>query len=402
MTTTAKEPAKATQAPLTEIVIPVRNEAKMLPSSIHRLHDYLVQNFPYPFLITIAESGSVDSTRDVGAALARRFPEVEFVSLDGRGRGLALRHVWAESRADVVSYMDADLSIDLNGFLPLVAPLASGHSDLAIGTRHARGASVRRSLLRSVLSRTYNLILRIVLGVNFSDAQCGFKAGRREVVQALLPTVHDDKWFFDTELLCVAQRQGMRIHEVPVDCLDDPETSVDIRRTVWDMLRGVVRVAGRRMRGSLIRPLPPHLQRPKLLAGPVHRFLRFAAVGAVTGVLHVLLYLGFRTMMPALPANGLGLLLATVLNTAANRRITFGVQTRHDMFRHQAKGAVAFLISLLCVSASLLALGPHASRAVELCVLLAGDALASLLRFTLMQQWVFARPAGEGNGGPVR
>ncbi|MFH8979880.1 glycosyltransferase [Streptomyces varsoviensis] len=380
---------------LTEIVVPVRNEERTLVASIHRLHDYLVRNFPYPFLITIAENGSVDSTREVAAALARRFPEVSFVSFDGRGRGLALRRAWAASRADVVSYMDADLSIDLDGFLPLVAPLASGHSDLAIGTRHARGASVRRSLHRSVLSRTYNLILRIVLGVSFSDAQCGFKAGRREVVQAILPTVHDDQWFFDTELLCVAQRQGLRIHEVPVDCLDDPDTSVDIRRTVWDMLRGVVRVAGRRMRGSLVKPLPPHLERPRLPTGRIHRFLRFAAVGTVTGVLHLLLYLGFRTMMPALAANGLGLLLATVLNTAANRRITFGVRTRRDMLRHQARGAVAFLLGLVCISASLLAVGPGAGRAVELCVLLIGDAFASLLRFALMQHWVFARSRPE-------
>lgn len=374
---------------LTEIVIPVRDEEKTLATSIPRLHDYLVQNFPYPFLITIAESGSVDATRDVGAALARRIPEVRFVSLRGRGRGLALRHAWATSRATVVSYMDVDLSIGLDGFLPLIAPLASGHSDLAIGTRHARGSNVRRSLLRSVLSRTYNLILRVVLGVSFSDAQCGFKAGRREVVQAILPAVHDDKWFFDTELLCVAQHQRLRIHEVPVDCLDDPNTSVDIRRTIWDMLRGVARVAARRMRGSLGKPLPPQMERPRLPVGPAHRLLRFAAVGAVTSVLHILFYVGFRTVLPALEANAFGLLLATVINTAANRRITFEVQDRRDLLRHQAKGVIAFLLGLVCISASLLAVGPGAGRAVELAVLLAGDALASLVRFTLMQHWVF-------------
>ncbi|MEU7473916.1 glycosyltransferase [Streptomyces sp. NPDC044984] len=389
MTATAEESAELTRVSLTEIVIPVRNEEKALARNVHRLRDYLVRNFPYPFVITVAESGSADRTPEIGEALARQLPEVRFVSLDARGRGLALRHVWGTSRADVVSYMDADLSIDLDGFLPLIAPLASGHSDFAIGTRHARGASVQRSLLRATLSRTYNLILRVVLGVRFSDAQCGFKAGRREVVQAILPTVHDDKWFFDTELLCAVQRQGLRIHEVPVDCLDDPDTTVDIGRTVVDMLRGVARVAGRRLRGALGAPLPSHLRRPGVPAAPARRFLRFAVVGAASGLLHVVFYLLFTTVMPALAANTLGLFLATVLNTAANRRITFGVRGRRDALRHQARGFAAFLLALACTSTTLLAAGPGSGRAVELTVLLAGDVLASVVRFALLRHWVF-------------
>ncbi|MFF8940329.1 glycosyltransferase [Streptomyces paradoxus] len=402
MTATAEESVELTRVSLTEIVIPVRNEEKTLARSVHRLRDYLVRNFPYPFVITIAESGSVDGTCAIGTALARDIPEVRFVRLDARGRGLALRHVWGSSRADVVSYMDADLSIDLDGFLPLIAPLASGHSDLAIGTRHARGSSVQRSLLRAVLSRTYNLILRVVLGVSFSDAQCGFKAGRREVVQAIMPAVHDDQWFFDTELLCVAQRQGLRIHEVPVDCLDDPDSSVDIGRTVLDMLRGVVRVAGRRVTRAFGAPLPPHLHRSRLPVGPARRFLRFAAVGAVTGLLHILFYVMFTTVMPALAANAAGLFLATVLNTAANRRITFGVRGRHEALRHQVRGGIAFLLGLACTSVSLLAVGSGVSRTVELAVLLAGDALASLLRFALMQRWVFVPSRRQDGREAVR
>ncbi|MEV4625747.1 bifunctional glycosyltransferase family 2/GtrA family protein [Micromonospora sp. NPDC049523] len=379
-----------TRTLLTEIVIPVRNEARVLAASVHRLHDYLVRNFPYPFVITIAESGSTDATPEIGAALARELPEVRLVRIEARGRGLALRQVWSTSEADVVSYMDADLSIDLDGFLPLIAPLASGHSDLSIGTRHARDSSVHRSLLRAVLSRTYNFLLRVLLGVSFSDAQCGFKAGRREIVQVLLPAVQDDKWFFDTELLCVAQRHGLRIHEVPIDCLDDPNSSVDIGRTVLEMLRGMVKVSRRRASGALNVALPEHLRRAKLPTGLAHQFLRFAVVGAATGVVHVGLFLAFRTLMPALAANALSLFLAVVLNTAMNRRITFGVRGRGGALRQQLEGGAAFLLSLVFTSGSLLAVGSGISRVAELAVLLVGDALATLFRFTLLRHWVFS------------
>ncbi|SCL34446.1 Glycosyltransferase, catalytic subunit of cellulose synthase and poly-beta-1,6-N-acetylglucosamine synthase [Micromonospora nigra] len=403
MTATAEESVQLTRTLLTEVVIPVYNEERVLADSVHRLHDYLSRHFPYPFLITIAESGSVDATPEIGAALARELPNVRLVRIAERGRGLALRQAWETSDADVVSYMDADLSIDLDGFLPLIAPLASGHSDLSIGTRHRQGSSVQRSLLRAVLSRTYNLLLRVVLGVRFSDAQCGFKAGRREVVQALLPVVQDNRWFFDTELLCVAQRYGLRIHEVPVDCLDDPDSKVRIASTVLEMLRGMVKVTRRRITGTFTVPLPAHLQRAKLPPGLAQQFVRFATVGALSGLLHVGFYLAFRTVMSPLAANALGLFLTTVLNTAANRRVTFGIRGHRGALRHQLEAGVAFLLSLVFSSAGLLAVGSGLSRAAELAVLFAGDALATLVRFTLLRNWVFAPHRQRGDdGGPAQ
>ena len=125
--------------------------------------------------------------------------------------------------------MDVDLSTDLAALLPLVAPLLSGHSDLAIGSRLARGARVVRGAKREFISRCYNLILRASLAARFTDAQCGFKAIRADVAARLLPLVQDTGWFFDTELLVLAQRAGLRIHEVPVDWVDDPDSRVDIR-----------------------------------------------------------------------------------------------------------------------------------------------------------------------------
>jgi len=185
---------------------------------------------------------STDGTREVAHALAAEHRSVSVLEIDRKGRGLALKTAWARSRADVVSYMDVDLSTNLESFLPLVAPLLSGHSELAIGTRLVRSARVRRQLKREVLSRGYNRLIHIGFRSGFSDAQCGFKAGRREAVQRLLPLVDDDGWFFDTELLLLAERNGLRIHEVPVDWVEDLDSRVDLPSTIAGDLAGLWRI----------------------------------------------------------------------------------------------------------------------------------------------------------------
>jgi glycosyltransferase involved in cell wall biosynthesis len=240
-------PAARTGGHLVEIVVPVHNEQHVLEASIRRLHGYLSASFPFPFRITIADNASTDATWPLARRLAQRLPGVRAVHLAEKGRGRALRQVWGASDADVVAYMDVDLSTGLEALLPLVAPLLSGHSDLAIGTRLANGAVVVRRPRRELISRCYNLLLRATLRARFSDAQCGFKAGRAEVVQALLPAVEDQAWFFDTELLLAAQRGGLRIHEVPVDWVEDTDSRVDVVRTALDDLRGMARVARRQL-----------------------------------------------------------------------------------------------------------------------------------------------------------
>jgi glycosyltransferase involved in cell wall biosynthesis len=227
---------------LVEVTVPVYNEEKVLERSVRLLHSYLSDNLPLHFLITIADNASTDGTFAIAQRMGTELPRVRAVHLDRKGRGLALRHVWSSSDADVVAYMDADLSTDLEAFLPLIAPLLSGHSDLATGSRLARGAQVVRGAKREIISRAYNLLLRIVLAARFSDAQCGFKAGRAEVIRALLPAVEDDSWFFDTELLMLAQRQGLRIYQVPVTWTEDPDSKVEIVRTALADLRGVARL----------------------------------------------------------------------------------------------------------------------------------------------------------------
>ncbi|WP_031164282.1 bifunctional glycosyltransferase family 2/GtrA family protein [Streptosporangium roseum] len=377
---------------LVEIVVPVYNEQRVLAESVRRLHAYLTGTFPYGFRITIADNASTDATWRIATDLSRELSHVRAVHLDAKGRGRALRRVWSESDADVVSYMDVDLSTDLDAFLPLVAPLLSGHSDLAIGTRLSRGANVVRGPKRELISRSYNLLLRSAMGAGFSDAQCGFKAARTEIVQALLPAVEDEEWFFDTELLLLAERHGLRIHEVPVDWVDDPDSRVDIVRTATDDLRGMARVARKTLSGAARIPVPPRVQKARLPTGMARQLPSFAVIGVISTLAHLALFVTLRLVVPAVVANGLALLITAVANTAANRRFTFGVTGRAGALRHQLEGGLAFLIGLLLSTGGLALLGhlvPGASTGVELAAVVAANALATLVRFLLLRVWVF-------------
>ncbi|HVT76787.1 MAG TPA: dolichyl-phosphate beta-glucosyltransferase [Acidimicrobiales bacterium] len=228
-----------------DIVIPVYNEEASLAASVRRLHEFLSDGFPYSWHITIADNASVDTTFDIARLLANELPAVGAVHLDRKGRGLALRETWSSSEAVVVAYMDVDLSTDLAALAPLVGPLLADEADVAIGSRLARGARVTRGLKREVISRAYNLLLKLYSGARFSDAQCGFKAVRRDAAALLVPMIEDNAWFFDTELLLLAEHFGLRIHEVAVHWVDDPDSRVDIVQTALDDLRGLRRMKRR-------------------------------------------------------------------------------------------------------------------------------------------------------------
>ncbi|GAA4238633.1 bifunctional glycosyltransferase family 2/GtrA family protein [Actinomadura meridiana] len=378
-----------------EVVVPVHNEERVLTATVERLHAYLAGTFPYPFRITIADNASTDGTWWIAEELTARLPRVRAVRLEDKGRGRALRHVWGASDADVVAYMDADLSTDLDAFLPLVAPLISGHSDLAIGSRLTRGSAVVRGPRREVVSRCYNLLLRTTLAARFTDAQCGFKAARTEIVQALLPGVEDEEWFFDTELLLLAERNGLRIHEVPVDWVDDPDSRVDVLRTARDDLRGMARVARRMLTGAFRVPVggrPGPGGGAALPAGMARQLPAFAVIGAVSTLAQLVLFVLFRLVMGPLWANGLSLVITTVGNTAANRRFTFGVTGGRRALRHQLEGGAAFLLGLGLSTGGLAvlhAVAPGAGRVVEVAALIAANAVATLVRFLLMRAWIF-------------
>ena len=230
---------------LVDVVIPVHNEEAALERSVGELRAYLEQHFPYRWNVVIADNASTDSTWEI----ARRLMEdclVRAIHLDQKGRGRALREAWLVSDADVVTYMDVDLSTNLKSFLPLVAPIITGHSDVAIGSRLLKSAVVQRQRKREIISRIYNLMIKALFRNRFSDAQCGFKALSRQAARDLLPLVENQTWFFDTELLLLAEERGMRIYEVPVQWIEDLDSRVNITRTAIEDIKGLLRVRRQR------------------------------------------------------------------------------------------------------------------------------------------------------------
>ncbi|MFJ7297340.1 glycosyltransferase [Streptomyces collinus] len=392
--------------PVLDVVVPVYNEENDLERCVRRLHAHLGETFPYAFGITIADNASTDATPRIAARLAAELPGTDWIRLAEKGRGRALHTAWSRSRAPVLAYLDVDLSTDLAALLPLVAPLISGHSDIAIGTRLARGSQVVRGPKREIISRCYNGLLRSTLAVRFSDAQCGFKAVRRDVAERLLPLVEDREWFFDTELLVIAERAGLRIHEVPVDWVDDPDSRVHILSTALADLRGMARLgralAGGRLPLTALRRSDGDLD-GELPAGLARQVVRFAAVGAASTLCYLLLYTLLRPATGAQAANGLALLASAIANTAANRRLTFGVRGRDGALRHQLKGLAAFMVGLALTSGSLAVLhhlAPGAGHRVELVTLIAANLAATLLRFLLFRAWVFPARRTTGSVSP--
>lgn len=233
-----------------DVVIPVYNEEQVLERSVWALRDYLGANCPYRWRIVVADNASVDNTGEVAQRLAQRYPDVAYVHLDQKGRGRALRKAWLESDADILSYMDVDLSTNLNAFMPMVEALVSGGYHVGIGSRLLKGARVTRQFKREFISRTYNLLIKLLFWNRFSDAQCGFKALRREVARDLGPLIEDQAWFFDSELLLLAEHRGYKIKEVPVEWIEDLDSRVKIVRTAWEDIKGLLRVRWRFLRGG--------------------------------------------------------------------------------------------------------------------------------------------------------
>jgi len=388
--------------PEVEIVIPVYNEERDLGPSVRRLHAYLQDAFPWSARITIADNASTDATWPEALRLAQELPGIEVLRLERKGRGNALRTAWLASDAAVVAYMDVDLSTDLAALPPLVAPLISGHSDLAIGSRLGHGSRVVRGPKREFISRSYNLLLRTTLRARFSDAQCGFKAMRADRARDLLPLVEDGGWFFDTELLVLAERAGLRIHEVPVDWVDDPDSRVDIVATAMADLRGIGRLAhglatGRLPVADLRRrlgrtPLPATREADGERGTLGTHAVRFVAVGIPSTIAYLLLFLLMRGPLGAQGANLAALAITQVANTAANRRFTFGIRGEGGAARSQVEGFMVFGMGLALTAGSLAllhALVADPARAMELTVLVVANLAATVARFVAFRAWVF-------------
>jgi glycosyltransferase involved in cell wall biosynthesis len=372
-------------APLVDIVIPVYNEAKALAGSVNTLRAYLREHFPFTWRITIADNASTDATWQVATSLALTLDGVKAIHLDQKGRGRALRQAWGASDSAIVAYMDVDLSTGLDALLPLIAPLVSGHSDVAIGSRLVPGSSVARGPRREFISRTYNTILRTVFGNGFRDAQCGFKAVRREVADRLVPLVRDNEWFFDTELLLLAERNGLRVHEVPVTWIDDPDSRVKVAKTARDDLKGVARMANDFLHGRGTADLGA-VARPQLDDDFGRQIVVFGKIGVVSTLVSLALFLWLRGSTGAVLANLIAVSATAVGNTWANRRYTFGYRGTRERGRHYLGGVV---ISLAGLALSSLALANVSGSLAQVLVLLLTWSVATLARFGLLRDWVF-------------
>jgi glycosyltransferase involved in cell wall biosynthesis len=229
-----------------DVVIPVYNEERVLAQSVASLREFLKENLPHQCTIVIADNASTDNTLAIASELAEKYPDIEYLHLAEKGRGRALRRAWTVSDADIVSYMDVDLSTNLHAFPLLIEAIADEGYDVAIGSRLMRASRIRRSLRREILSRGYNYLVKGMFLTKFSDAQCGFKALSKQAARILVPLVEDQSWFFDTELLIMAEKRGCRIKEVPVEWIEDLDSRVNVPKTVIEDVRGLIRVRLRR------------------------------------------------------------------------------------------------------------------------------------------------------------
>ena len=227
-----------------EITIPVYNEEKELEKNITTLCDFCNKNLKdYDWHITIADNASVDNTSIIASTLEKKNPRISHFRLEQKGRGRAVKRVWSQSKCDICIYMDLDLSTDLVHLPNIIKKLENGF-DVAIGSRLASGAKVQgRTFLRELISRVLNFFfIQFFFHTHFTDAQCGFKGVTKKVVEDLVPKVKDNEWFFDGELLIIAEKSGYKIYEEPVHWVDNPGSTVRLVSTIWGDLRSIYRL----------------------------------------------------------------------------------------------------------------------------------------------------------------
>lgn len=226
-----------------EIVIPIYNEEEELTRNITKLHSFAKSELSvYDWSITIADNASSDNSFAEAKKLARSKSLIKCLHLDKKGRGRAVKKAWRQSASDILIYMDVDLSTDLKSLLPLIHSLEKNY-DIALGSRLLTGSRViNRPIKREILSRIYNILIKVFFKVHFSDAQCGFKGVTRNVVDKLIPFIKDDAWFFDSELLIIGEKVGLKIYEEPVRWIDNPGSTVRVLSTITGDLSGLWRL----------------------------------------------------------------------------------------------------------------------------------------------------------------
>lgn len=236
---------------LVDILLPVYNEEHVLETSVVSLRKFLSDNGSnFDWVITIGDNASTDNTLEVAKDLEKKYKDVTVAHLPLKGRGRMVKYAWKKSEADILTYMDIDLSTDLNAFIPMVEAVMEDYH-IAIGSRQYKGADVDRSIKREIISRGYIKVLKFLLGFPYTDAQCGFKAVSKKVVNDLFDHIVDDEWFFDTELLYIGFKEGYKVKEIPVRWIEDRDSRVKIVRTAWLDMKGVFRMMGYKKKNIL-------------------------------------------------------------------------------------------------------------------------------------------------------
>lgn len=235
-----------------EIVIPVYNEARILKTNLLRLLAFIKRHHHQRWLITVAINGSSDQSFSIAKALAAKSRNLQVIRLKKKGRGGALKYVWLKSRAKFVAYMDADLSVALKHVDDWLSCLKQGFK-IVIGSRNCHGSQVERGFVRTLVSYAYGLIVRYFLKLPVSDCQCGFKVVERRLAQRLCRKTKNNNWFFDTELLFWAHKEGLPIKEFPVRWRERKGSTVKILATSVEDILGITRL--RLIEAGIIRGL---------------------------------------------------------------------------------------------------------------------------------------------------
>jgi len=198
------------------LVVPVYNEESLLEDSIVQLYEFFKKNVKYDWKIVIADNASIDKTREISERLSKKFKRVELVYVDKKGRGIALRTAWQNYSADAYGYCDADLATDLSFISDLFKEIIEEKNNLTIGNRYLKSSNAERNPDRLFYSKIFNLIVRLLFKSKITDFQCGFKAIDRKTLEKVVPLIEDDHWFFDSELLILAERENYSIKQIPI------------------------------------------------------------------------------------------------------------------------------------------------------------------------------------------
>lgn len=195
------------------IAIPCYNEEKIIKKNILILLEFCDQNLKQDFTIIIADNNSNDQTKQIIKGLENE--KIKYIFIPRKGKGLAIETAWQSQDSDIYVFMDADLAADLNALPELIRQIKQGY-DICIGSRFHKLSKVKRGIIRKIFSHGYSFLFKIILNSKINDAPCGFKAINRKARQNILPQVRNKEWFFDSELLILAEKQNYKIKEIPI------------------------------------------------------------------------------------------------------------------------------------------------------------------------------------------